>query len=58
MAVLNTFTEHNFQHAFKKWQKRWERCIREKGNYFEGEVVSRSKVSFNQMVADRSGRAV
>jgi hypothetical protein len=26
-AVLNTLTEHDFQDAFKKWQKRWERCI-------------------------------
>jgi hypothetical protein len=24
-AVLNTFTEHNFQDALQKWQKRWER---------------------------------
>jgi hypothetical protein len=23
-AVLNMFTEHDFQDAFKKWQKRWE----------------------------------
>jgi hypothetical protein len=23
-AVLNTLTEHDFQDAFKKWQKRWE----------------------------------
>jgi hypothetical protein len=27
-VVLNTITKHNFQDAFKKWQKRWERCIR------------------------------
>jgi hypothetical protein len=27
-AVLNTFTEHDFQDAFKKWQTSWERCIR------------------------------
>jgi hypothetical protein len=27
-AVLNTLTEHDFQDAFKKWQKRCERCIR------------------------------
>jgi hypothetical protein len=27
-AVLNTLTEFNFQDAFKKWQKLWERCIR------------------------------
>jgi hypothetical protein len=22
-VVLNTVTEHDFQDAFKKWQKRW-----------------------------------
>jgi hypothetical protein len=36
-AVLNTLTEHDFQDAFKKWQKRWERCIRVEGDYFEGD---------------------
>jgi hypothetical protein len=36
-AVLNTHTEHNFQDAFKKWQKRWERCIRAEEDYFEGD---------------------
>jgi hypothetical protein len=36
-AVLNTLTEHDFQGAFKKWQKRWERCIRVEGDYLEGE---------------------
>jgi hypothetical protein len=30
-AVLNTLTEQNFQDAFKKWQKRWEWCIRAEG---------------------------
>jgi hypothetical protein len=34
-AVLKTLTEHNFQDAFKKWQKRWERCIRTDGKYCE-----------------------
>jgi hypothetical protein len=24
-AVLNTFTDHDFQDAFKQWQKGWER---------------------------------
>jgi hypothetical protein len=33
-AVLNTLTEHDFQDAFKKWQKLWERRIRAEGNYF------------------------
>jgi hypothetical protein len=30
-------TEYDFQDAFKKWQKRWERCIRTEGDYFEGD---------------------
>jgi hypothetical protein len=35
--VLNSLTEHDFQDAFKKWQKCWERWIREEGDYFEGD---------------------
>jgi hypothetical protein len=34
-AMLNTFTEHDFQDAFKKWQKRCKRCIRVEGDYFK-----------------------
>jgi hypothetical protein len=36
-AVLNALTEHNYQNAFNKWQKRWERCIPTEGDYFEGD---------------------
>jgi hypothetical protein len=36
-AVLNTLREHNFQDAFKKWQKRSERCIRAEGDYFKAD---------------------
>jgi hypothetical protein len=36
-AVLNILTEHGFQAAFKKWQKRWERCVHAEGVYFEGD---------------------
>jgi hypothetical protein len=36
-AVLNTLTEHDFQDAFKHWQKRWERCLRAKWDCFEGD---------------------
>jgi hypothetical protein len=36
-AVLNTLTEHDFQDSFKKWQKRWERCVRAEGDYFKGD---------------------
>jgi hypothetical protein len=33
-AVLNTFTEHDFQDAFQKWQKRWERRVPAEGDYY------------------------
>jgi hypothetical protein len=36
-AVLNTLTEHDFQDAFKKWQKRWEQCIRMEEDYLESD---------------------
>ncbi|KAE9537933.1 hypothetical protein AGLY_005905 [Aphis glycines] len=26
----------NFQHCFKKWQERWDKCITSGGDYFEG----------------------
>jgi hypothetical protein len=35
LEVLNTLTEHKFQYAFKKWLKRWDRCIRAEGGHFE-----------------------
>jgi hypothetical protein len=36
-TVLNILAEHDFQEAFKKWQKRWERYIRAEGDYFKGD---------------------
>jgi hypothetical protein len=36
-AMLNTVTEHDFQDAFTKWQKRWKQCIRAEGDYFEAD---------------------
>jgi hypothetical protein len=36
-TVLNTFTEHDFQDAFEKLQKRWERCIVTEGDCLEGD---------------------
>jgi hypothetical protein len=35
--VLNNLTEHNFQDAFKKWQKHWEWCLHAERDYFEGD---------------------
>jgi hypothetical protein len=34
-AVLNILTEHDFQDAFKKWQKCWGQCIRAEWDNFE-----------------------
>jgi hypothetical protein len=34
-VVLNTFTGHNFQDAFKKCQKHWKPCIHAEGDYFK-----------------------
>jgi hypothetical protein len=36
-AVPNTLTEHYFQDAFKKWQKRWEQCIHAERDYLKGD---------------------
>jgi hypothetical protein len=36
-AMVNTLTEHDFQDAFKKWQKHLEGFIRAGGDYFEGD---------------------
>jgi hypothetical protein len=36
-AVLNTITKHDFQNAFKKWQKCWEQCKHAAGDYFGGD---------------------
>jgi hypothetical protein len=36
--VLDTLTKKKFfQEAFQKWKKRWDRCLHEGGNYFEGD---------------------
>jgi hypothetical protein len=34
-SMLNTFTEHDFQNALKKRQKRFDQCIRSEEDYFE-----------------------
>jgi hypothetical protein len=34
-SLLKTLTEHEFQDAFKIWQKSWERCTLAEGNYLK-----------------------
>ncbi|PNF38765.1 hypothetical protein B7P43_G14029 [Cryptotermes secundus] len=36
-TVLNTLTNKHFQDEFEKWEKRWDRCMRFQGDYFEGD---------------------
>jgi hypothetical protein len=36
-GVLATLTEKDFQEAFQKWSRRWNRCVDAGGNYFEGD---------------------
>jgi hypothetical protein len=33
----DTVTEKDFQEAFQKWRRRWDRCLHVEGNYFEGD---------------------
>jgi hypothetical protein len=33
-TVLDTLTKKHFQDAFQKRQKRWYRCVRSQGDYF------------------------
>jgi hypothetical protein len=35
--VLDSVTEKDFQEAFRKWKRRWDRCLHVGGNYFEGD---------------------
>jgi hypothetical protein len=35
--VLDTLTEKDFQEAFQKFSRRWDRCLHGGGNYFEGD---------------------
>jgi hypothetical protein len=35
--VLDTVTEKDFQEAFQKWRRWWDRCVHVEGNYFEGD---------------------
>ena len=34
---LLDITESSFQEAFQQWKKRWERCVANRGDYFEGD---------------------
>jgi hypothetical protein len=35
--VFDTVTEKDFQEAFQKWRRRWDRCLHAEGNYLEGD---------------------
>jgi hypothetical protein len=35
--LLDTLTEKDFQEAFQKWRRRWDRCLHAGENYFGGD---------------------
>jgi len=35
--VLDTLIEKDFQEAFQKWRRRWDRRLHAGGNFFDGE---------------------
>jgi hypothetical protein len=37
--TLNNISSEYFQHCYEEWQKRWNRCIRSQGAYFEGDKL-------------------
>ena len=37
LRVLDTLIEKDFQEAFQKWRRRWDRCLHAGVNYFEGD---------------------
>jgi hypothetical protein len=46
-TALKTLTKKDFQDAFQKWQKRWDRCARPQEGYFEGGYAApKSRSSF------------
>jgi hypothetical protein len=34
-AALDSIKGNDFHGAFEAWKKRWDRCVRSKGDYFE-----------------------
>jgi hypothetical protein len=35
--LLDTVLEKDFQEAFQKWRRWWDRCLHAGGNYFKGD---------------------
>jgi hypothetical protein len=36
-SVLDTLTGKDFQEAFQKWRRLWDRCLIAGGNYLDGD---------------------
>jgi len=34
---LKILAKEDFQNCFRKWQERWDKCVRSKGEYFDGD---------------------
>jgi hypothetical protein len=49
--VLDTLTEKDFQEAFKKWRRRWDRCLHVGRNYLRVLVAKGLMVSLMIFIA-------
>jgi hypothetical protein len=36
-AMLDIIKENDFHGAFAPWKRKWDRCVRSQGDYFEGD---------------------
>ena len=39
-AQLKTLTKDDFQNCFRKWQERWDKCVRSEGGVFLGGLMA------------------
>jgi hypothetical protein len=37
LEVLNNISTEEFHKCFQQWEKRWDKCVESKGEYFEGD---------------------
>ena len=41
-----TVTKEAYQDCFKKWKHRWDKCVRWRGEYFEGAQTCNFQIHF------------
>jgi hypothetical protein len=44
LTELRSIPKQAFQECFQNWKKRWERCIKRGGEYFEGDRAQQLQI--------------